>query len=353
MKVAVIGAGPAGASTAQLLAEGGISCLLFDGSHPRKKACSGGLDEEDLNSWSLLRRYAHVRTFDGDRLYTTPGGRTIRLPGARSAPRQLVSRQQFDRYLASSARDAGARWIREDVRSIERQRGGWALTTTAGTAHQVDYLVGADGVQSQVRRVTVGPFDRHDLLQGRGLRFEGATFDTLHTYLFDAGVVGFALPAFDAAMLVVAGPAQTPGLRPALARLRALHAPAPANPVPFAGFQPLPRAPSFFDSPRAGEGYLLCGDAAGFTHALTAEGIRYAIASAHAAAAALLDGRPAEYETRWRDTFGPELIDAARKRRLRPPSLVLEMGAAVLRRSPTATVLLHRLIRGRGEVSVR
>ena len=41
--VAVIGGGPAGSSAAKEAAGRGLSVLLFDHAHPRRKACGGGL----------------------------------------------------------------------------------------------------------------------------------------------------------------------------------------------------------------------------------------------------------------------------------------------------------------------
>ena len=41
--VAIVGAGPAGAWTAFLLARAGARVALFDGSHPREKPCGGGV----------------------------------------------------------------------------------------------------------------------------------------------------------------------------------------------------------------------------------------------------------------------------------------------------------------------
>ena len=41
--VAVIGGGPAGSSAAREAVERGLSVILFDYSHPRRKACGGGL----------------------------------------------------------------------------------------------------------------------------------------------------------------------------------------------------------------------------------------------------------------------------------------------------------------------
>ena len=41
--VAIVGAGPAGARAAYLLARRGVRVTIFDGSHPREKPCGGGV----------------------------------------------------------------------------------------------------------------------------------------------------------------------------------------------------------------------------------------------------------------------------------------------------------------------
>src|SRR5580700_6978736 len=47
--VVVIGAGPAGAWTAFLLARGGARVLIVDPSHPREKPCGGGVTGRALS----------------------------------------------------------------------------------------------------------------------------------------------------------------------------------------------------------------------------------------------------------------------------------------------------------------
>ena len=48
MKVAVVGAGPAGALAAARLARDGAHTVVFDASHPREKPCGGGLTAKAL-----------------------------------------------------------------------------------------------------------------------------------------------------------------------------------------------------------------------------------------------------------------------------------------------------------------
>jgi flavin-dependent dehydrogenase len=70
-----------------------------------------------------------------------------------------------------------------------------------------------------------------------------------------------------------------------------------------------------WDGRRAcGEGWALLGDAAGFADPVTGEGIYYALRSAELFAEAYLEGRPLDYESRWREDFGRELRRAAEMR---------------------------------------
>ncbi|HYG81970.1 MAG TPA: hypothetical protein VD861_16350, partial [Pyrinomonadaceae bacterium] len=65
----------------------------------------------------------------------------------------------------------------------------------------------------------------------------------------------------------------------------------------------------------AGLGWALLGDAAGFADPVTGEGIYYALRSAELFAESYLEGRPLDYERRWREDFGGELRRAAEMRR--------------------------------------
>ena len=70
-----------------------------------------------------------------------------------------------------------------------------------------------------------------------------------------------------------------------------------------------------WDKRRAcGEGWALLGDAAGFADPVTGEGIYYALRSAELFAEAFIEGRPEEYEKRWRADFGGELRRASQMR---------------------------------------
>ena len=79
----------------------------------------------------------------------------------------------------------------------------------------------------------------------------------------------------------------------------------------WAGLVPLARDPSLWDTPCAGPGWALLGDAAGHVHPITGEGIAYALWSAELLAQAFTGGNALAYEELWRARYGRDLIRAS------------------------------------------
>ena len=159
---------PAGASRARV--------AIVDGSHPREKPCGGGLSARALK---LLQPFIGgaapagneivVSTFsDGQHDVDVPLERT----GPLTPPLLVSSRRTFDLSLLNAAREAGAELVAERVTASNRGRSAWTLKT-ASKAVTADWLVGADGANSLVRRsvcAAVSPqraLDRQRLFRAR------------------------------------------------------------------------------------------------------------------------------------------------------------------------------------------
>src|SRR5229473_3348081 len=111
--VLVIGAGPAGAWTAYLLARSGARVLIVDPSHPREKSCGGGVTGRAL---SLLAdgiggRLPAVDVRSARFVDSTTGASAaVRLDDPRVGPAIVIaSRRAFDLLLLEAACGAGAR----------------------------------------------------------------------------------------------------------------------------------------------------------------------------------------------------------------------------------------------------
>jgi geranylgeranyl reductase family protein len=161
MKVVIVGAGPAGSAAAIVLARGGADVVVVDkASFPRDKCCgdglttgalrrleSLGLDPAALPSWQKVDDVI-VRSISG-RTTTFP------MPRGRGTYAAVVRRTELDAELVRLARAAGAD-VREGcaVENVERTGRGVGVTLAGGERVEADYVIGADGVWSTVRKLT-------------------------------------------------------------------------------------------------------------------------------------------------------------------------------------------------------
>src|SRR5262245_29194221 len=176
MDVAVVGAGPAGAWTARELARRGVRVTIFDGSHPREKPCGGGVTGRALALVGDLRDAALERTaIRTVRFVDTPRRVDV---GVDLDPGSLVvaSRATFDAALVRAALEAGASWCTSRVVDVDVTPHGARIDTRDGT-HRADFIVGADGANSLVRRRVTTAFRRDQLSIATGFFARGVTSD--------------------------------------------------------------------------------------------------------------------------------------------------------------------------------
>ena len=307
MKVAVVGAGPAGSFCAYHLSRAGFDVTLFD-FHPEawEKPCGGGVPPK------VRERFAEVAAYDGKRQevavgnFISPRGVAVQLISRRAM--WIVARREFDGYLRKLAIQAGARLCVERVRHVERRGSGFSLS--GDKSYDFDFIVGADGALSIVRRDLFQPIPRHYLCMAQGYFLGVQESEATSWFLQKPGYL-WAFPRTD--HLCLGGGTSDPELDmwAIVNELKGRRYPQAkvlrkwAAPIPFI------RDPSFYQLPTSIEGCALIGDAAGHVDALTGEGILYALWGGALLAQALMDGRPQQYETAWREAYGRELGKAS------------------------------------------
>jgi len=159
--VAIVGAGPAGASTALHLARfapalAGSTLLIERSAHPRSKLCGGGLvNDVDVVLRNLGLDLSKVPHADASWANLHYQGRGLRMQLGDIAF-HVVRRADLDAWLASHVRDCGIQ-IRENtlVTNIETRADGIILRTNTGTI-RARAVVGADGSKGMVRRMLPG-----------------------------------------------------------------------------------------------------------------------------------------------------------------------------------------------------
>ncbi len=330
--VAVVGAGPAGARVAELLAKEGVRVVVLDPRAPWEKPCGGGLTP---HAFDAVPELEEVRAFARpvSALQIESKGSAIDVPLLR--PVWMVSRLDLGRWQLDRATTAGAIFRPVKVRHIGKVAGAWSLTTDAGTIRS-EFLVGADGAASLVRRVTSPKLQvelaptrvAYTCLSGPPtdravLRF----FPRIAGYLWD-------FPRNTHRSVGVGVPEATwrrPRMDGEVDRYRMEGAPCRCDDVDRAGAVIGTAQHDHGDfSKVAGPDFALLGDAAGFADPLTGEGILNAMISAELLAEAWLAGEPRSYPARARRRFAREFEIA---RVLRRTMFETEHGVRLIQRA--------------------
>ncbi|MEN9540744.1 MAG: hypothetical protein RLZZ459_835 [Cyanobacteriota bacterium] len=341
-RIAVVGAGPAGGFLARSLALAGLEVDLFDPSHPREKPCGGVLTAEALHYLPEARDLSSANPLT-DLAVCTPFGH--RFQQRQPRPSIAVDRRELDGSLLAAAVRAGARHQSERVLAVGFD-GDQPRLSTRQAEHTYDLIVGADGVRSLVAQA-VGLAPKPHQLGHVEAAWGPPTGEQSAVVLHFGSLLGYAWVvnrAQRSSIGVVGRAVDRPLIQ---ARFQEFLQ---ERQIPATALRPcrwsIPFSNDVFGlaSPRCGRGWLLVGDAAGFCDPLTAQGIHLAVASAWAAAAAILSGAIASYETIWRDLFGANLYFGVRHRDLLGSRPMVEQMLRSLERNPSLGHNFFRMI---------
>ncbi|RPI29684.1 MAG: NAD(P)/FAD-dependent oxidoreductase [Acidobacteria bacterium] len=318
MRVAVVGAGVAGSFLAYLLSARKIDCLIYEGRPPREKPCGGGCTAKITQRYPLFPSASVPRNQIYDLYYESSRHNSVHLH--LRDPIWIYSRFELDGHLRDLATRQGARVLPGRVTRFERQSGSWLVHDSNGGTEKYDFLVGADGATSIVRKRLAKPFDPADLSATLGYYVPlPSRSDAIHVRFLDPDLDGYlwSFPRVDHASVGIINSYRALSASELMARLHQYLKDLygiedTSNLRGYSAPVPTPRRDTL-ERQKVGESnWALVGDAAGFADPITAEGIAYAMRSAELLAAALADGRPENYAAGWRDDFGAELLQAAK-----------------------------------------
>jgi geranylgeranyl reductase family protein len=314
IEAAIIGAGPAGAYCAFSMAREGLKPILFDHSHPREKPCGGALSPYAQEAFPFLKRLPIIHA-EATRVRIVYAGRR-QFTTAISGKFIIASRRRLDRHILDMATHAGAELIEEKVAAVERSVEGWKIKTRKDI-YRARILIGADGVNSVLRKATVGAFESADL----GLCFGYLTAPineecvTLKPLPHRRGYM-WIFPRKDHMHVGIAADLnRSSNLRTELDQFLRGQYPKIKLIQTWAALVPRMRTQTFRKRV-AGSNWILIGDAAGHVESITGEGILYALTSAQLAAEAVVEGKPEAYDLYWRQVYGQILSYSAALRSL-------------------------------------
>jgi flavin-dependent dehydrogenase len=309
MRIAVLGAGPAGGAAALSLARAGAAVDIYLPERPGEKPCGGAVPEHVL---------PRIAGFDPSALpaVVSPGGVLENAAGSRIELDlqgiRIFRRSDLDRALAETAFASGARPVHAKVERLE-PAGNEVRVTADGETHGYDWAIGADGARGISRR-SVGLVPRGDSV-GLGGSLRGLDWNRLvlsFPDLADSYLWIFPRPGG-----VSVGIAYTPEsladdvARAALDAFLDRHLPVGWRDLPGPRYRyPIPVWGEWtLASVRRGleRRLLLAGDAAALADPLTREGIRYGMLSGMWAAECLTAGTPRSYPDRLAAELAGEL----------------------------------------------
>jgi len=171
MNITVVGAGPAGAWNATLLARRGHTVTLIDPQAPWEKPCGGGVTAKALAEFSIFHNGLPRQNIDRITIYFSDSNYVTVSP---CEPIAVVSRKELGVHLLEEALRVGVSFLKTRVTRVQSVGREWILTTRETEVH-ADFLVGADGASSLVRRSVGQGLSPQDLCITLGYLIPGST----------------------------------------------------------------------------------------------------------------------------------------------------------------------------------
>ena len=309
IEVAIVGGGPAGSYCAYCLAENDVYAVIFDHTHPREKPCGGLVSPLAQKLFPFLKKIP-IEHSERNKIYLiSPYGKRICLSSRRSKI-LCFSRLKLDQYLVNMAVNKDVELIKEKVVVTERKGDLWKVKTTR-KSYIVKTLIGADGVNSLVRRSIVGPLSKGNkgFCYGyfvRGLEKEDMTIK----FLFHRIGYIWVFPRAGHTSLGIgcAEISRSHGLEKELDTFIEQHYPHAKKISRWSALIPNVKSSKAFRIPLAGPNWMLIGDAAGHVNPIIGEGILYALLDGELAAQAVVENNPQLFDRLWRESYGWSLF---------------------------------------------
>jgi len=304
--LAVVGAGPAGAHLASRAAKAGCKVLLLDHKAPWEKPCGGGITHKAWSRYAILNHPDLPRHGVMCSLQLSPSNNFFVVD--QGHPLYTVDRIDLSRVMLEQSIRDGAQHIPSAVDRVELWDSRVRLFTDNGR-YAADFVVGADGVHSTVRKSFLGPLSKDRVIYSVTRLYEGGPPDPTMIKVTPFPGYCWSFARADSLSVGVGTFERGRDVKGALAGFVREFFPGrkPLGPARGA-LLPYMSSIGSYTEKRTGDSWALVGDAAGFCDTLTGEGIVYAMWSADLFADAFLKGMPGHYERAWRKAFGMHLI---------------------------------------------
>jgi len=320
MEIVIVGAGPVGCYTAQLLKKSGIKARIIEEHNEVGKPvkCAGIVGRQVFeNTLLTIPKSSIINQINGALFFYKEDSFLIK----RERVAYVIDRERFDKDLSKGLEVEYGRRLLE----IEKKGRGYRLKTSSGEIY-ADVVIGADGPKSRVRRHMMyqlglgqenknkdGTKDDTRYYNGWQYRIkleEGLSWEKIAQVYVGEGIIFFIWVIPESKEIVRLGVISKDG------RNKLDHFMAVSNIKgeiigKLAGIIPLGLIQQTCD-----KNIAVVGDAAGQVKPLTGGGIYYGLKSAEILVECLREGKLAEYDDRWKRKFGKEIKFGLRARKI-------------------------------------
>ena len=341
--IAIVGGGPAGAYLGYCLAKNGLHPVIFDDSHPREKPCGGGISVLAIEKFPILFGIPVPKAAGTSMLLISPKG--VEIETSIEQESWTLPRETMDKFLLDKAVENGCTLTEEHVIDVQRDNSTWMIRTNRND-YNAEVIIGADGINSVVRKKLCGPIPKQHIGVCYGCF---ATSDRIETVVmkFLSDIPGYAwcFPRHDHLSIGVGAFSEDrKHIKELFHQFLQEYYPHVKIISNWGALIPNVKDPAFFNQPCCGDNWILIGDAAGHVDPTTGEGITYALWGAELAAQAILEQNPRSFDERWRKEYGKSLIESCKSRDLVYNPFILENTLRLASRSDTLSTFLNRLI---------
>lgn len=304
----VIGGGPAGASAARFLSEGGVDTLLAERNFSYVKPCGGCIPSGGFNEFSLPQDL--IKKIISRIVIVPPSGRKLEVD-LKGGQLYITERGFFDSALRTLAAEKGATLLECSLTKIEKRNNSFISSLKRKADGEIitvnsDYLLAADGVSFMTGKCL--NMKRPDRLYTISASMPGFTGDVCEFWFGKKHASNFyswIFPLDGRASIGTGGssPSELRGLFDSFITRRFGSNSSPSSNNPYILQPVIFPLPSWRGRPYSNGNALFLGDTAGLVMPTTYEGIYYAMKSGQLAAKSVIEGRPEKYRALLEDSF--------------------------------------------------